>query len=157
MSTEKEPWFVADRSEALAGLLLTSRNDVRVRSEQKQDDGADFFLEINKGEDLSTRLFVVQVKGTASTDQTDWTKTAKQLFRPAGSQIYLPACVFVINVRDNRAAYAWLAEPLVQEKSAKLQFHETGSFHDLNESAVNEIVDRVNAWYDALPHQLQPA
>jgi hypothetical protein len=157
MSDGKEPWFVTDRSEALAGLLLTSRDDLRVRSEDKRDDGIDFLVEINRGEPLSTRLFVVQVKGSAPADPNDWPRTATQLFRPGGGNHFLPVCLFAINVRDNRAAYAWLAEPLVQEKGAKLQFHSSGEFHDLDTSAVNEIVDRVNAWYDALPTQLQSA
>jgi len=157
MPSTKEPWFVADRSEALAGLLLTSRGDVRVRKERKHDDGVDFLVELGTGETLSNRLLVVQVKGTTSSNPKDWMKAVKQLFPAKGSSIYLPTCVFVINVRDNRASYAWLAEPLVEAQGAKLRFHENGSFHDLNPLAVNEIIDRINAWYDVLPQQLIPA
>ena len=157
MSNTKESWFVAERSEALAGLLLTSRSDVRVRSERKLDDGVDFFVEINTGEALSTRVFVVQVRGTTSSNPDDWMRTVKPLFKTGGSTIYLPACVFVVNVRDNRACYAWLAEPSVEPNGATLRFSESGTFHDLDEAAVGRIVDRVKAWYDALPKQLQPA
>jgi len=56
MTTEKAPWFVVERSEALAGLLLTSRRDVEVRGEKKNDDGVDFLLAVNEGEPLPTRL-----------------------------------------------------------------------------------------------------
>jgi len=156
MSNKKEPWFVVERSEALAGLLLTSRDDVRVQKERKLDDGVDFVVEINTGEQLSTRLFVVQVKGTTSSSPNDRMQNVKQLFK-AGSRLFLPACVFVVNVRDNRSQYAWLAEPVVEAKGAKLVFHQDGLFQGLDTSAVTEIVERVKAWYDALPKQTMPA
>jgi hypothetical protein len=156
MPNEKEPWFVIDRSEALAGLLLTSREDVHVRSEFKNDDGVDFLVELSNGEPVSSRLFWVQVKGTTSPNPADWTQNVKQLFRPRGSEIYLPVCVFVVNVRDNRAYYAWLAEPSVEDQRATLRFP-PGDFKELDRPAVDTIVDRVRAWYDVLPQQLTPA
>ena len=156
MPNEKEPWFVIDRSEALAGLLLTSREDVRVRSENKKDDGVDFLVEVSNGEPVSSRLFWVQVKGTTAPNSDDWTQNVKQLFRPTGNSIYLPVCVFVVNVRDNRAYYAWLAEPTVEDKRATLRFP-AGEFKELDRPAVDTIVNRVRAWYDVLPQQLTPA
>jgi Domain of unknown function (DUF4365) len=157
MSSTNEPWFVAERSEALAGVLLTSRKDVRIRSERKDDSGLVLIVEICTGAPLSTQQFVVQVKGTTSSDSKDWMQGVKHLFRGQGAPIYWPACVFVVNVRDNKAFYAWAAEPQVEEKGATLRFHETGTFHPLNPAAVSDIVDRVKAWYDALAKQLTPA
>ena len=129
MSNAKEPWFVVDRSEALAGLLLTSRGDVQVQKERKRDDGVDFLVGINTGEPLSTRLFVVQVKGTTSSNPNDWMPNVEQLFN-GGGPVFLPACVFVVNVRDNESQYAWVAEPVVAADGAKLVVHEEGSDHD---------------------------
>jgi len=156
MLNTKEPWFVVERSEALAGLLLTSRNDVRVQKEHKLDDGVDFLVGIGSGEELSTRLFVVQVKGTTASNPDDWMQNVRQLFKSGGSYD-LPACVFVVNVRDNRSQYAWVAEPVVEPKGAKLVFHEDGRFQALDTSTVTEIVERVKTWYDALPKQFMPA
>jgi hypothetical protein len=157
MSNVKEPWFVVERSEALAGLLLTARDDVQVQKERKRDDGVDFLVGINTGEELATRLFVVQVKGTMASNPNDWMQNVKQLFRGGDSLVSLPACVFVVNVRDNRSQYAWLAEPVVEARGAKLVFHEDGQFQALDSSAVTDIVERVKAWYDALPMQVVPA
>jgi len=157
MSSTNEPWFVAERSEALAGVLLTSRKDVRIRDERKHDGGLDFLVEIHTGDPLSTQLFVVQVKGATSSDPNDWIQNVKQLFRGRGSPIYLPVCVFVVNVRENKAFYAWVSEPQVEAKGATLRFHETGSFHPLDTAAVSDIIDRVKAWYQVLPSQLMPA
>jgi hypothetical protein len=157
MSSTGEPWFVAERSEALAGVLLTFRADVRVRDERKRDRGLDFLVEIDADDPLSTQLFVVQVTGTTSSDSNDWMPDVEPLFRERGGPIFLPVCVVVVNVRDNQPFYAWLAEPQVEAKGAMLRFHETGRFHPLNTAAVSDIVDRVKAWYHALPNQLMPA
>ena len=48
MSSTNEPWFVAERSEALAGVLLTSRKDVRVRDERRHDRGLEFLVELRQ-------------------------------------------------------------------------------------------------------------
>src|SRR5690242_20738094 len=157
MSSTNEPWFVVERSEALAGVLLTSREDVHVRDERKHDGGMDFLVEIDTGDPLSTQLFVVQVKGTTSSDPDDWMQDVQPLFRGRSRPISLPVCVFVVNVRENRAFYAWVAEPQVEAKGATLRFHEMGAFHPLDPDAVGDIIDRVKAWYQVLPKQLMPA
>ena len=154
---QPNPWYVAERSEALAGALLTSRKDIRVRSERNCASGPDFLVEIDPDAPLSTRLFVVQVKGTTSSNPDDWTQDVEPLFRGSGGQIYLPACVFVVNVRENNASYAWVAEPQIEAKGATLRFHRTAAFHALSPTAVADIVDQVKAWYDVLPKQLMPA
>lgn len=157
MPTTNEPWFVAERSEALAGLLLTSRKAVSIRSEQKRDGGVDFLVEVGTGGLLGSQVFVVQVKGTLSSDPKDWMKDVKQLFPGSGRRVYLPACVFVVNVRDNTAFFAWAAEPEVEANGGRLTFHERGDFHPLDQAAVGRIIDQVKAYYEALPRQLAPA
>ncbi len=76
---------MAERSEAtLAGRIATSRRDVRVREERKHESGLDFLVEIDTDDPLSTQLFVVQVKGTTSSDPNDWMQNVKQFFRGFG-------------------------------------------------------------------------
>ncbi len=148
---------MAERSEALAGALLTSRKDVRIRDERKRDSGLDFLVEIETSDPLSTQLFVVEVKGATSSDPNDWMPKVKQLFRGLDSPVYLPMCVFVVNVRENKAFYAWMAEPQLEAKGATLRLHETATFHPLDPAAVSDMIDRVKAWYQALSDQLMPA
>jgi uncharacterized protein DUF4365 len=153
MPGNKDPWFVLERSEALAGLLLTARNDVRVRHENKRDDGVDFLVEVNTGEPISARVFVVEVKGTTSSDQSEWMAGVSHLFPHRAGSIFLPACLFVINVRSNESWYAWVAQPVAGQNAATLKFFQAPEFHPLDPTAVDEIVDRVKAWYDVLPKQ----
>ena len=151
---EDRDWFITERSEALASLILTSRSDLNVRSENKQDDGVDFVVALKEPENVpTTQLFVVQVKGTLSSDQGDWTEHVKQLYKK-GSAFYLPACVFVVNVRTNDAAFAWVAEPHVKSDGVGLNFFEHPDFHPLDNAAVDQIVNRVRQWYDAMPRSI---
>ena len=135
----------------------TRRLKEAVQRKFKRDRGLDFLVEIDTDDPLSTQLFVVQVKGTTSSDPNDWMPDVKPLFRGRGSSVSLPVCVFVVDVRENKASYAWVAEPQVDAKGATLRFHETGIFHPLDPVAVSDIIDRVKTWYEALPNQLMPA
>ena len=157
MPSEDDRWFVAERGEALAGLLLTSRGDVRIQSKKATGDGVDFLVAVDEGESLSTRLFVVRVKGTTSSDESESMRGVNEVFQPHSQSISLPECVFVVNIRDNRARYAWVAEPLVEDSGAKLRFPPPGGFQPLDRAAIDDIVDRVKEWYDILHQQLVPA
>ncbi len=97
------------------------------------------------------------MKGSTSSDPNDWMPDVEPLFHRRGRPISLPACVFVVDVRKNKAFCAWVAEPQVEAKGATLRVHEAGTFHPLDPAAVGDIVDRVKAWYRALPNQLMPA
>jgi hypothetical protein len=157
MTNSTEPWFVAERGEALAGLILTSREDLCVRVERKHEIGPDFLVEIKTNDPLSTQLFIVEVKGTTSSSPQDWITQVRPLFRAPDSKIFMPVCVFLMNVVDKQGHYAWVAEPRVEKKGPILQFHESPDFHKLDASAVSAIIDQVKAWYQILQKQLQPA
>ena len=154
MAAEKDPWFVLERSGALAALLLTNQRDVEVVSRREKDDGVDLVVGIDGRISPPTRLFVVQVKGTVSSNTAEWGQSVKQLFRTGGEQIYLPTCVFLVNVRDNQAQYSWIAEPIAGADRATLKFHQAPIFEELSDASVAEIIRRVKAYYDVMPKQL---
>jgi hypothetical protein len=131
--------------------------DVRVQDERKRESGLDFLVEIDTGDPQSTQLFMAQVKGSTSSDPNAWIQAVEPLFRGGGRPISLPVCVCVVNVRENQAFYAWVAEPQLEAKGATLRFPETGAFRPLDPAAVSDIVDRVKAWYQALSNQPMPA
>jgi hypothetical protein len=155
MAEKKDPWFVIERSEALAALLLTNHKGVEVMVQRKKVDGVDLIIGLDNQTSPPTRLFVVQVKGTMSANPADWMHSVKQLFRNGNGQLNLPTCLFVVNVRDNQAQYAWIAEPVAEPNRAALQFHQSPTFHELNDAAVTEVVHRVTAYYAVMPKQLQ--
>lgn len=157
MATTPDPWFVTERSEALAGLLLTARTDVRIWKKTQLDDRLILHVTTDTGDPVSTQLFVVQVKGTMSADPNEWLAKVEPWFQDPDKPIWLPMCVFVVNVRENKAFYSWLTEPQVDDGVATLGASLTPQFHPLDQDAVNKIIDQVKAWYAALPKQLVPA
>jgi hypothetical protein len=151
MTDETPRWFIRERSEALAALYLTSREDVSIHSEKKQADGVDFYVALDDDGSTPTKLFVVQVRGTLSSNKRDWTKTVKELFRRG--PFYLPVCVFVINVQKNDAVFAWVAEPRIEKDSVSLDLFEQPDFMTLDQEATDQIIDRVRAWYAHTAHR----
>jgi hypothetical protein len=147
-------WFIGERSEALTAVLLTSRPELTVRTEKRQDDGVDFFVGLKEGDDVpTTKHLVVQVKGTLSPDTREWSERVSQLYKKAKS-MFLPACVFIVNVRTNTLHYAWLAKPVIEAGSATLKFFDHPDFQSLDDAAIDEIITEVRAWYDAMPREV---
>ena len=99
---------------------------------------------------------MVQVKGTTSADYKAWFKGAKRFVElHEKNNPILPTCIFLFNVRDRQAFYAWVVEPLVeQDKPATLQVVPPSDFHELDQPAVDGIVNRVREWYAAYRKQL---
>ena len=48
MAEVKEPWFVTERSEAMAALLLTNLEDVEIVSQQKRDNVVDLVVGLDR-------------------------------------------------------------------------------------------------------------
>jgi hypothetical protein len=155
MATAPDPWYVTERSEALAGVLLTSRSDVRIWKKTQLDDRLILHVALDASDPLAPPSFVVQVKGTMSADPNEWVAKVEPWFQHPHKPNWLPSCVFVINVRENKAHYAWLVEPL-DDHPAGLKSFLAPTFQPLDAAAVDQIVERVKAWYQALPRQLQP-
>lgn len=151
MVDDNSKWFIQERSEALAALYLTSRNDVSIHSEKKQADGVDFYVALKDEGTTPTKLFVVQVRGTLSSNKREWTKTVRDLF--TRGPFFLPVCVFVVNVQTNESAFAWVAEPRFDTDSVSLEIIEQPDLLPLNQEATDEIIDRVQTWYDRIPHR----
>lgn len=154
MRQDDRNWFIGERSEALAAVLLTSRPELTIRTEKRQDNGVDFLVGLKEGDDIpTTKHFVVQVKGTLSSDKSEWSEQVSQLYEK-GRAIFLPACIFIVNVRTNKLEYAWLAKPAIETGSTTLKFFDNPDFHALDETAITEILTEVRSWYEAMPREL---
>ena len=154
MSEEQTPWFVVERSEALAALLLTDQSGVEVVSRQRREDGVDLLVGLSEEGPLTTRLFAVQVRGTLSADPANWMASIRHLFRGTSGLHYLPTCAFVVNVRDDTIRSAWIAEPFAEADRAVLKFHQSPTFEPLDETTVSEFLGRVKTFYDSMPRQM---
>jgi Domain of unknown function (DUF4365) len=151
MIETKDAWFLEMRSEAIASLLLTSRPDVHIVEQKKtEDSGIDILINVSNENGRWERLLAVQVKGTLSVDRTEWKKIAHELYHHGSRLPFLPACAFIVNVKSRLASYVWLAKPVVEAKIPRLEFGPRDELHDLEKKSIDEIVTRVQAWYNAI-------
>ena len=150
MSEEKQKWFVAERARALAMIHLTRRDDLTV---MKSDLGLEFIVAVAKeGGGPSLRQFGVALRGTkspATVARLDKVlRPAMQSFRGVGAFPY-PVCLFHFTMDDDKGFYTWVAEPAVAGGEARLLMHQAAHCRTLDRAALDEIVGRVDRWYDA--------
>jgi hypothetical protein len=61
-----------------------------------------------------------------------------------------PVCLFLFTLREEQAYFSWLAEPVVTAGAPKLVHHERASCVPLTNELLDQVVERVVAWYDAV-------
>ena len=75
-------------------------------------------------------------------------RPAMQSFLRIGPFPY-PVCLFHFTMDDDQGYYTWVAEPAVTDAGPRLLMHETPHCRKLDNVALDEIVARVDGWYDA--------
>jgi hypothetical protein len=82
---------------------------------------------------------------------------ADKLLRPAVQQMkrygpfLRPVCLFFFTMENDAAWYTWVAEPAESESGTLLLHHfDEPDCRQLNKRALNEIIERVDLWYDAV-------
>ena len=152
MTDEAKELFLADRVRALATVLLTRRNDLTI-AETKQSTRLDLHVYIDR-EDKPMRLaFGVLLRGM-SAPQT--ATGANQVLGPTMGQFQgmrkftYPVCLFFFTMRDEKAYFSWLAEPVLNGGAPKLVHHGKVACVELTDDLLGQIVERIVGWYDAV-------
>ena len=152
MTTENKEHFIADRARALTTIVLTRRSDLKL-VETKQSTGLDYHVYVDR-EDKPMRLaFGVLLRGVSSPVTIDH---ANKVLGPTMGQFQgmrkftYPVCLFFFTMRDEKAYFSWLAEPVVNGSGPKLVHHEKANCVELTDAVLDEVVERVVAWYDAV-------
>jgi hypothetical protein len=143
-------WYIPERTRALATMYLTRRRDLILKYED-EDAGIDILVEIAERRRTGRRMFGVELKGTKSRTTIGH---ANKILGPSVQKFLgfpeLPYPVFLayFTMVDNAGYYTWLTEPIIDDGSAKLSRHEEADCRLLDRAGLDEIVDRVNAWYN---------
>lgn len=144
--------FIDERAEHLAVVYLTRRQDL-VIERMTADYGFDILVTILRDKLPTGRVFGVQVKGRDKAF-----KDIQELslsFTGKGTNYFpelpFPVCVFLFTMEDDRGYYRWIRYP-VGESNQVLRSIEQDRWHPLDEHEIGQIVDDVNAWYDAKSH-----
>jgi hypothetical protein len=138
--------FLAQRAEKLAFLQLTRRDDLIVTEVAGRERGLDFLVTLARGGAPSVRVFGVQVKAREGSVSDPAALSAFDDTQGA-SEAPFPLCEFLFTMSDDRGYYRWIRKPLVAGPDDPAEWKE------LNDQALQRIVDAVDAWYDA---QRQP-
>jgi hypothetical protein len=152
VTNEAKEQFLADRVRALATVILTCRGDLAI-VETKRDTGLDFHVHIDR-EDKQLRLtFGILLRGVMSPvtaeDANKVLETTMAQFRGMRKFTY-PVCLFFFTMRQEQAFFSWLAEPVVTAGAPKLIHHAKARCVELTDDLLDQAVERIVAWYDAV-------
>jgi hypothetical protein len=149
MATDSE-WFVTERVTALATVLLTRRKDIAVH-QMNRDSGYDLLVEL-KDQPWERRFAVVLRGAKAAVDEAHANKVLRPFvkgFLRRGQRV-LPVCLFFFTMEDDKGYYTWLIEPVQKDNRFTLQRKEEPDAKLLNSASLDQILERVNKWYDSL-------
>lgn len=154
MQTE-QPWYIGFRSEALAVVYLTRRDDLIV-SQQQKDTGLDLLVTITQDGKYSGRMFGIEVKATASSSdliqEQDFFKVKNKKYNFNISffkDLPFPMCLFFFTLDNDQGYYRWILEPVIKdENNVALKFNENEELKSLNDEEIDNIITIVNSWYD---------
>jgi hypothetical protein len=154
MTKNDQEWFVAERTRALALRYLTRRDDLVV-TEAGRGVGLEYVVYITRGEEAqgrSVRQFGVFLRGTKNAVTEEHLdkvlRPTMQGFLRTGQFPY-PVCLFYFTMDDDQGYFTWVAEPAVAEEGPRLLMHAEAHCRKLDRAALDEIVSRVDRWYDA--------
>jgi hypothetical protein len=152
MTNDSKRRFVAERAQVLATIILTRRGDLTV-VDTKKDTGLDLHVFIDR-EDKPMRLtFGVLLRGVLSSVTPGH---ANRILRTTMAQFQgmrkftYPVCLFFFTMRDDQAFFSWLAEPVLAGGAPKLVHHEKANCVELTDEKLDQVVEQIVAWYDAV-------
>ena len=64
-----------------------------------------------------------------------------------------PVCLLYFTMENNEGRFTWIAEPIIEEGKPVLKYHEAANTRKFDKGALDEIVDKINNWYDAMPEE----
>ena len=153
MASKTLDWYIGERTESLAIMHLTRRQDLNIRREIRDGDRVvDLMVEIGDSQRPGWKKFGVELKGvkapvTIAQANKLLATSLRRFFKDHGDPT-LPVCLFIFSMDDGQGYVTWIAEPVIREGRPKLQYHTAADCTLLDRRALDRIVERVNAWYD---------
>src|SRR4051812_23692037 len=156
MTNDSRKRFVAERAQVLATIILTRRGDLTV-VDTKRDTGLDLHVFIDR-EDKPMRLaFGVLLRGVlppvTPAHANRILRTTMAQFQGMRKFTY-PVCLFFFSMGDEQAFFSWLAEPVVKDNKPKLVHHEKAHCVPLTDELLDQAVEQIVNWYDAVEAEL---
>jgi hypothetical protein len=153
--------FIAHRTEALARVFLTRRQDITVLSFEERH--LDLFASIEPRPADPVRGFMgfgvirwgtdrVLPTEAAATQYANTRWRAETKKEKERTVYFLPVLLLLFSMEDDQGYYAWVTEPCVGEGDGfpKLKVVEQLDCTGLERGSLDDIVSRVKEWYTHL-------
>jgi hypothetical protein len=143
--------LMRERARALATILLTNRDGVTIQ-DVEGDIGFLLLATLSPTKVPGLRQLGVALRyvlAPVTAEQADHKLT---LFWPARKHgpYPFPVVLFFFTMQDEGAWYSWVAEPVVAAGGdALLPLRKRPECHPLTAESAGQLLDRVDAWYDA--------
>lgn len=156
MTRTEKTSFMMRRARAVATVLLTGRDDLMM-TDMPAGAGVDLLVSILKEKTVPSHQFGIILKGTVTV-----LRSARAASRALNSMMdgaeavatSIPLCIFFFNMTGNDGFYAWQVEPALVGDLPKLRHPSPLACEPLDDRALQAIIDRVDAYYDALSRAL---
>jgi hypothetical protein len=152
MTDERFEQFKAEQLRVLAGIVLTRRNDLKLGT-PRMGSGIDLLVNVEQEDNSMALAFGVVLRGTitaSSLVEVDALLTPMQEQFQESRKLPYPACIFLFNLSELQGYVSWLAEPVLIDGAPKLVHHTKARCQQLTTEVLNDLVDRVVTWYDAV-------
>jgi hypothetical protein len=143
--------LMRERARALAIILLTNRDGTRIH--ELEDAGAvPLIVTIPSPERAGVRQLGVVLRYVLEPVTANH---ANKVLVPSWpvpeyGPFPFPVVLFFFTMKDDGGWYSWVAEPvLTADGKAQLPLRAKPDCKPLNRDSVEELLDRVDAWYDA--------
>ena len=152
MTSDSKEQFLGERVRALATIVLTRRGDLSI-VETKKDTGLDYHVYIDREDKPMRLMFGILLRGVPSPVTGEH---ANKVLSPTMGQFQgmrkftYPVCLFFFTMREEQAFFSWLAEPVVNDGVPKLVHHAKANCVELTSERLDQVVDGIVAWYDAV-------
>jgi hypothetical protein len=147
--------LIEKRARALMMMLLTHREDLLIEEVKASEDvGLDYIVRFHTQGKEGLREFCIEPKGV-------WPAVTKEradkVLRRSVEQMkrygpfLRPVCLFLFTMENDSAWYTWVAEPVEsQDGRPQLSLCNEPNCRPLDKKSLNEIIERVDLWYDAV-------
>ena len=151
MTSQADPWFLSERAEHLAVVLLTRISNLRIEK-RAIDEGVDFLVTI-KGGRAPGRMFGVEVKATQAMSRlVDVNHRLRPQFaaklRRQSRDYPFPIGVLVFDVSTGTGRFGWVLSPSVNAAGHAALAKQYGiPTIPANEDSIRKAVKDVAVWY----------
>jgi hypothetical protein len=153
MSEDK--WFLRERPEYLAVVVLTRRDDLIVTRRPSAGGGVDILVTMPRRGADTGRIFGVEVEGVMSARDFHRLESQAEEYRFVGKEfavpedIPFPLLLLVFEMENDDGFYKWIKRPAYgHDHRSLLLTDSTNIFKKLDRDSIDEIVAEVASWYE---------